>query len=141
MGLEATEAALRTLRYCDMLTKLMIAVIFEVIPAPGRKQEYLDLAERLRPALQKMDGFISIERFESLTSENKILSLSIWRDEEAVKRWRQFEEHRGAQAKGRAGIFANYRLRVASVIRDYGMFERDQAPADSHAFHDSQAST
>ena len=90
---------------------------------------------RLRPALQKMDGFISIERFESLTSENKILSLSIWRDE-AVKRWRQFEEHRGAQAKGRAGIFADYRLRVASVIRDYGMFEREQAPPDSHAFHD-----
>jgi heme-degrading monooxygenase HmoA len=119
----------------------MIAVIFEVIPSHGRKQEYLDLAERLRPKLQEMDGFISIERFDSLTSENKILSLSIWRDEEAVQRWRQFEEHRCAQAKGRAGIFADYRLRVASVIRDYGMFEREQAPADSHVFHDSQASS
>ena len=114
----------------------MIAVIFEVIPAPGRKQEYLDLAEKLRPELEKMDGFISIERFESLTNNGKMLSLSIWRDEEAVKRWRQFEGHRMAQAKGRAGVFADYRLRVASVIRDYGMFEREQAPVDSRAIHD-----
>lgn len=119
----------------------MIAVIFEVVPAPGRKQEYLDLAERLRPALEKMDGFISIERFESLTNAGKILSLSIWRDEEAVKRWRQFEEHRRAQAKGRGGIFADYRLRVASIIRDYGMSEREQAPADSRAIHDSKIKT
>ena len=116
----------------------MIAVIFEVVPAPGRKQEYLDLAEKLRPALEKMDGFISIERFESLANKGKILSLSIWRDEEAVKRWRQFEGHRAAQAKGRGGIFADYRLRVASVIRDYGMFEREQAPSDSRAIHDSK---
>lgn len=113
----------------------MIAVIFEVIPAPGRKQEYLDLAEKLRPELEKLDGFVSIERFESLTSKGKMLSLSIWRDEEAVKRWRQFEGHRFAQAKGRGGIFADYRLRVATVIRDYGMFEREQAPADSRAIH------
>ena len=109
----------------------MIAVIFEVVPAPGRKQEYLDLAEKLRPALEKMDGFVSIERFESLTNEGKILSLSIWRDEDAVKRWRGLKPHRLAQARGRAGIFADYRLRVAAVIRDYGMFEREQAPADS----------
>jgi heme-degrading monooxygenase HmoA len=117
----------------------MIAVIFEVVPAPGRKQEYLDLAASLRPALEKIDGFISIERFESLANKGKILSLSIWRDDEAVKRWRQFEGHRVAQAKGRGGIFADYRLRVASVIRDYGMFERGQAPADSRALHDSKA--
>ena len=115
----------------------MIAVIFEVVPAPGRKQEYLDLAASLRPALEKMDGFISIERFASLTNEGKVLSLSIWRDEEAVKRWRQLESHRVAQAKGRAGIFDDYRLRVASIIRDYGMFERGEAPADSRALHDS----
>jgi heme-degrading monooxygenase HmoA len=114
----------------------MIAVIFEVVPAPGRKQEYLDLAEKLRPQLEKLDGFISIERFESLTNKGKMLSLSIWRDEEAVKLWRQFEGHRLAQAKGRAGIFSDYRLRVASVIRDYGMFERFDAPADSRAIHD-----
>ena len=115
---------------------LVFAVIFEVIPAPKRKQEYLDLAESLRPALEKMDGFISIERFESLTNQGKVLSLSIWRDDEAVKRWRQFEGHRMAQAKGRGGVFADYRLRVAAVIRDYGMFEREQAPADSRAIHD-----
>ncbi len=114
----------------------MIAVIFEVIPAPGRKQAYLDLAAGLKPELEKIDGFISIERFASLTNEEKILSLSIWRDEEAVKRWRQLEGHRAAQAKGRGGIFADYRLRVASVIRDYGMREREQAPADSRAVHD-----
>lgn len=116
----------------------MIAVIFEVVPAPGRKQEYLDLAAELRPALEKIDGFISIERFASLTNEGKILSLSIWRDEDAVERWRQLEGHRAAQSKGRGGIFADYRLRVASVIRDYGMFERGEAPADSRALHDSK---
>ena len=116
----------------------MIAVIFEVVPAPGRKQDYLDLAASLRPALEKLDGFISIERFESLSKQGKILSLSIWRDEAAVKRWRQFEGHRAAQAKGRAGVFADYRLRVASVIRDYGRFERKQAPADSRALHDAK---
>jgi heme-degrading monooxygenase HmoA len=116
----------------------MIAVIFEVIPAPGRKQEYLDLAEKLRPQLEKLDGFVSIERFESLTNKGKMLSLSIWRDEEAIKRWRQFEGHRLAQAKGRGGIFADYRLRVASVVRDYGRFEREQAPADNKVVHDSR---
>lgn len=119
----------------------MIAVIFEVVPAPGRKQDYLDLASSLRPALEKIDGFISIERFESLTNPGKILSLSTWRDEEAVKRWRQLEGHRVAQAKGRAGIFADYRLRVASIIRDYGMSEREQAPVDSRAIHDSKVKT
>ena len=116
----------------------MIAVIFEVIPAPGRKQEYLDLAAELRPALEKIDGFISIERFESLTNKGKVLSLSIWRDEEAVKCWRQLEAHRAAQAKGRGGIFTDYRLRVTSVIRDYGMFEREQVPSDSCLIHDSR---
>ena len=119
----------------------MIAVIFEVVPAPGRRQEYLDLAEKLRPQLEKLDGFISIERFESLTNQGKMLSLSIWRDEEAVKRWRQFEGHRLAQAKGRAGIFSDYRLRIASVIRDYSMSEREQAPVDSRAIHDSKVKT
>ena len=109
----------------------MIAVIFEVLPFPGRTQEYLDLAADLRPELEKVDGFISIERFASLTNEGKILSLSIWRDEDAVTRWRGLKRHRLAQARGRAGIFADYRLRVAAVIRDYGMFEREQAPADS----------
>ena len=119
----------------------MIAVIFEVIPAPGRKQDYLDLAASLKPELEKMDGFISIERFASLTDEGKILSLSIWRDEDAVKRWRNLEAHRAAQAQGRGGIFADYRLRVASVIRDYGMFDRGQAPADSRKKHDSKVKT
>ena len=113
----------------------MIAVIFEVVPAPGRSQEYLDLAAALKPELEKIDGFISIERFASLTNEGKVLSLSVWRDEEAVKRWRNLEAHRAAQAKGRGGIFADYRLRVAEVIRDYGMFEREQAPADSRRRH------
>lgn len=116
----------------------MIAVIFEVMPADGRRDEYLDLAGSLRPELEKVEGFISIERFESLTNPGKILSLSIWRDEDTVRRWRQFEGHRAAQAKGRGGIFADYRLRVASILRDYGMSERAQAPADSRAVHDSK---
>ena len=114
----------------------MIAVIFEVIPAEGRQQEYLDIAAALRPEVEKLDGFISIERFASLTHEGKILSLSIWRDEEAVKQWRRLESHRRAQARGRKELFADYRLRVAAVIRDYGKFERAQAPGDSREIHD-----
>lgn len=114
----------------------MIAVIFEVMPASGRKDEYLELAGQLKPDLETMDGFISIERFESLTNKGKLLSLSIWRDEESVQRWRRFEDHRRAQSLGRNGIFADYRIRVASVIRDYGMSERDAVPTDSRVIHD-----
>lgn len=113
----------------------MIAVIFEVYPKDERKQEYLDIAAHLRPQLDKIDGFISIERFQSLSNPGKILSLSFWRDEKAVEEWRQMEEHRAAQAKGRTAIFNDYRLRIASVIRDYGMFDREQAPLDSQKFH------
>jgi heme-degrading monooxygenase HmoA len=113
----------------------VIAVIFEVWPAEGRAPEYFDLAGALRPDLEKIDGFISIERFESLTTKGKFLSLSFWRDDEAVRRWRNLESHRGAQAKGRGGIFADYRLRVASVVRDYGMKNRAEAPKDSKTEH------
>ena len=113
----------------------MIAVIFEAQPRPGQKDAYLDAAAALRPLLAENDGFISIERFESLTTPGKILSLSFWRDEEVVARWRRLEAHRGVQAAGRDSIFADYRLRVASVLRDYGMNERDEAPADSRAVH------
>jgi heme-degrading monooxygenase HmoA len=113
----------------------MIAVIFEVWPAEGHRQHYLDLAASLRPLLDKIDGFISIERFESLTEPGKILSLSFWRDEDSVAQWRNLEAHRAAQAKGRASIFRDYRLRIAGIIRDYGMTDRAQAPADSRAVH------
>lgn len=110
----------------------MIAVIFEVTPAEGRKQEYLELAAELRPMLEKIDGFISVERFQSLTDPRKLLSLSVWRDEEAVARWRNHPAHRKTQAKGRAGVFAGYRIRVAGVIRDYDMSDRrEQVPEDS----------
>ena len=113
----------------------MIAVIFEVLPASGKRDGYLELAAKLRPLLEEIDGFISVERFESLTTPGKILSLSFFRDEEAVKAWRNRAEHRATQGKGRAGIFADYRLRIASVIRDYGMTERAEAPADSRKAH------
>ena len=106
----------------------MHAVIFEVEPAAGRQDEYLDLAARLKPELEKIDGFISVERFASLTSPGKILSLSFWRDETALIKWREHSEHRAAQKRGRGGIFKDYRLRIASVVRDYGMFDRAQAP-------------
>ena len=109
----------------------MIAVIFEVWPAEGERQHYLDIAAQLRPLLGEIEGFISIERFESLAEPGKLLSLSFWRDEAAVAQWRTLEAHRAAQAKGRGGVFANYRLRIASVIRDYGMTDRAQAPSDS----------
>lgn len=113
----------------------MIAIIFEVEPHPEHRQRYLDLAASLRPLLEQIDGFISVERFQSLTNENKILSLSVFRDEEALAEWRKLQAHRNAQAKGRFEYFKDYRLRVAGVIRDYGMFDRDQAPADSVAAH------
>jgi heme-degrading monooxygenase HmoA len=108
----------------------MIAVIFEVEIAEAGRDAYLELAGKLRPLLDHVDGFISIERFESLTTPGRLLSLSIWREEEAVKVWRTTHEHREAQQAGRAGIFADYRLRIAHVVRDYGMRERAQAPGD-----------
>jgi heme-degrading monooxygenase HmoA len=114
----------------------MIAVIFEVWPTEGLKQEYLDIAANLRPLLEEIDGFISVERFESLTEPGKVLSLSFWQDEKAIENWRRLELHRAAQARGRAGIFKDYRLRVAAVVRDYGMLDREQAPSDSRGFHD-----
>ncbi|TWG87424.1 heme-degrading monooxygenase HmoA [Cupriavidus gilardii J11] len=117
----------------------MIAVIFEVEPAPGRQDAYLDIAAALRPQLERIDGFISVERFQSLTTPGKILSLSFFRDEAAVTAWRNTAEHRQAQAAGRGGVFERYRLRVAQVLRDYGMDERDEAPADSRAVHDGTA--
>ena len=116
----------------------MIAVIFEVLVSPARKQDYLDLAAELRPFLEQVDGFLSVERFQSLTNPEKLLSLSFFRDEEAVRNWRNLSQHRSAQREGRDGIFADYHLRVAGVIRDYGMFERGEAPGDSQAVHPSK---
>ncbi|CUH85332.1 antibiotic biosynthesis monooxygenase family protein [Thalassovita mediterranea] len=113
----------------------MIAVIFEVEIASGQRDAYLDIAADLRPLLEEMDGFLSIERFQSLNNPDKLLSLSFWRDEEAVANWRGMSEHRAAQTAGRDGIFAGYRLRVAGVLRDYGMEERDSTPEDSRALH------
>jgi heme-degrading monooxygenase HmoA len=113
----------------------MIAVIFEARPHPNRKGAYLDAAERLRPLLVNIDGFLSIERFESLTEPGKILSLSFWRDEESVRQWRTLEAHRTVQRAGRQSIFADYRLRVAEVLRDYGLNDRAGAPPDSRDAH------
>lgn len=111
----------------------MIAVIFEVWPNEGCRDDYLQLAASLRPLLAEIDGFISVERFQSISDPGKMLSLSIWRGEAAVEHWRQIEMHRAAQRDGREWVFKDYRLRVAGVIRDYGMLEREQAPADSQA--------
>jgi heme-degrading monooxygenase HmoA len=116
----------------------MIAVIFEVIPEEGQRDEYFKIAAALRPILEKIDGFISIERFQSLNYPGKILSLSFWKNEESVKQWRNMEIHRWAQLKGRKSIFKDYHLRIAIVNRDYGMFDRKEAPADSKAFHSEQ---
>lgn len=113
----------------------MIAVIFEVWPVDERRQDYLDLAAYLRPLLDEIDGFISIERFASLSEPGKILSLSLWRDEQAIAAWRQRGAHRAAQNRGRAEVFNDYRLRIAAVLRDYGMFDREQAPPDSKEVH------
>jgi len=115
----------------------MIAVIFEVFLAGGRKGDYLEYAARLKTELECMDGFISVERFQSLTDPGKLLSLSFWQDEKAVAGWRARAGDRAAQSAGRKGIFRDYRLRVAAISRDYGMSERrEQAPADSRAIYD-----
>jgi heme-degrading monooxygenase HmoA len=113
----------------------MIAVIFEVVPREGHADAYFELAAGLRKHLETIDGFISVERFQSLTQPNKVLSLSFWRDEAAVARWRELQTHRAAQQAGRRQHFADYRLRVAQVLRDYGLNEREQAPADSRQVH------
>ena len=113
----------------------MIAVIFEFTPAEGRFPEYMDLVGTLKADLERADGFISLERFESITTKGKYVSLQFWRDEEAVRKWRNLQRHREAQAKGRGGIFKSYRLRIAEVVRDYTMEERAQAPADSREVH------
>ena len=113
----------------------MIAVIFEFTPAEGRFPEYMALVDTLRADLAKAEGFISLERFESITNKGNFVSLQFWRDEECVRRWRNLQKHREAQRKGRAGIFKSYRLRIAEVVRDYTMEERAQAPGDSVAVH------
>ncbi|MDR8017434.1 antibiotic biosynthesis monooxygenase family protein [Ectopseudomonas guguanensis] len=114
----------------------MLAVIFEVEARPDQQQGYLSLAAELRPLLAEQPGFISIERFQSLTQPGKILSLSFWQDDASVQAWRQREEHRRVQTAGREELFSNYRLRVAQVLRDYGLHEREQAPADSREIHE-----
>ncbi|PWA09382.1 antibiotic biosynthesis monooxygenase family protein [Flavobacterium laiguense] len=113
----------------------MIAVIFEVIPSEGKKAEYLEIASQLRPELDRIEGFISIERFQSLNDPEKVLSLSFWKNEESIQQWRSLEMHRWAQSKGRDGIFKDYHLRIAEVKRDYGMFDRNEVPTDSKRFH------
>ena len=113
----------------------MIAVIFEAWVPGEAQEEYLDLAAKLRPLLADIDGFISIERFQSLTTPGKVLSLSFWHDEAAIAQWRNLPEHRRVQAAGRDHVFADYRLRIAAVVRDYGMTSRDEAPADSRLIH------
>ena len=113
----------------------MIAVIFEVIPNEGKKEEYLDIAASLRPELDHIEGFISIERFQSFSNPEKVLSLSFWKDEASIQQWRNLEMHRHAQAKGRNEVFKDYHLRIATVVRDYGMFERKETPEDSSQFH------
>jgi len=114
----------------------MIAVIFEVHPADGRKEQYLDIAAVLLPLAREVDGFVSVERFQSLSDPDKLLSLSFFRDEQSVQQWRKLAEHRSAQRNGRAGVFEDYRLRVAQVMRDYGMYARDEAPEDNRQVHD-----
>ena len=115
----------------------MIGIIFEVEPHPDKASAYFDMAADLKPVLEKMEGFISVERFESLMQPGKYLSLSFWEDEAAVVRWRNVEKHRRAQSAGRNAMFDNYRIRVVNVMRDYGLNERDEAPEDSRELHEA----
>lgn len=114
----------------------MIAVIFEAWPREGQYDRYLDLAAELKPLLVELDGFISIERYQSLSEPGKLLSLSFWRDESAIQQWRNLEMHRAAQRAGRQQVFENYHLRIAPVVRNYSLNERTQAPADSRTAHE-----
>lgn len=116
----------------------MIAMIFEVWPRAENKEDYLDMAAALRPLLEQIDGFISIERFESLVEPGKILSLGFFRDEDAIMTWRNTPEHRKAQALGWKVYFSDYRLRIANVTRDYGIQDRVQAPEDSNVAHQTE---
>ena len=113
----------------------MIAVIFEVTPHGDKKDAYLDMAAKMKAEVVNIDGFISVERFQSLMNPEKLLSLSYWRDEAALDEWRRLSAHRSAQKAGREVMFDDYRLRVVSVMRDYGMTDREQAPEDSKALH------
>ena len=113
----------------------MIAVIFEVWPADGERDHYLDIAADLLPLLREIDGFISVERFQCITEPGKMLSLSFWRDEEAIAAWRAMDAHRAAQMVGRESVFRDYRLRVAHILRDYSLDAREEAPADSRQAH------
>ncbi|NEU06990.1 antibiotic biosynthesis monooxygenase [Flavihumibacter sp. R14] len=113
----------------------MVAVIFEALPAEGKWDEYFDMASMLKPELMKIEGFISIERFQSVSNSQKVLSLSFWQTEESITQWRNLEIHRNAQREGRNAIFSNYRIRIADVVRDYGMDDREQAPVDSKFIH------
>ena len=113
----------------------MITVIFEAFPSKGKWDEYLDIAAKLRPELNKIEGFISIERFQSIANPEKVLSLSFWENEESIAQWRNIELHRAAQAKGRKSIFEDYRIRIANVVRDYSLTSREQAPMDSKLIH------
>lgn len=114
----------------------MIAVIFEVEPAEGKRPDYLEMAAKMRPLVEEVEGFLSVERFESLTNPGKLLSLSFFEDEAALDRWRNLAAHRKAQAAGRGEMFDDYRLRIAQVIRNYGKYDRAEAPADSKEVHD-----
>jgi heme-degrading monooxygenase HmoA len=113
----------------------MIAVLFEVrVHAQGR-QQYLDIAAALLRELETHDGFLGIERYQSLRDPEKLLSLSYWRDEASIRAWRAYESHRNAQHVGRTQLFEDYRLRIAVVSRDYGKLDREQAPSDSREVH------
>lgn len=119
----------------------MIAIIFEVEPVDGKQESYLSMAARMRSEVERVEGFISVERFQSLTTPGKLLSVSFFEDEAAVERWRQLQSHRSVQQAGRDELFSDYRLRVAQVLRDYGKYDREQAPADSRAVHDATDET
>ncbi len=113
----------------------MIAVLFEAWPAEGRMDHYFQRAAGLRADLDRIDGFLTVERFQSLAEPGKLLSLSFWRDEAAILAWRTLPTHRSAQGEGRTGMFADYRLRIGPIERDYGLRDRAQAPHDSRTFH------
>jgi len=113
----------------------MIAVIFEFTPKSGTRDIYLDIAAEMRPLAEGIDGFISVERFQSITNPEKMLSVSVWRDEDAVREWRNLAAHRSAQKRGRETLFSDYRLRVAGILRDYSLLDREDAPDDSRSTH------
>ena len=110
-----------------------VMVLFEVTVKSGQMDDYLKMAASLKESLASAEGLSRAERFSSLVTENKLLSLSVWDGEQSVEKWRNLLAHRACQRHGRMHDFADDQITVVTPIRTYSMTDRTEAPADSNA--------